>query len=593
MATYGYSTPYTGRGDTGPLPPGYMEAATAPGRNLAMGIAAMGQGLGKAIEQYRTKKAETEAATQSWETVSGLMQQQLASDPKYLAIQQYMETGALPQGVTEQDIPRYTQQVQADREMLNKFSALGEKFPDMSLAKKKAALGDAVMVLNQYRTDQQQGRARELQDLQIAQARGQYETTQQLGELMRYGLTMPTTQTVTEPTTEMLQPVGPVQPATMPPTAPVFDQQGYMQALERYRQQSSVAPSDTQAIQAQLAKLQPMLVERPQQFRIPSLQGGIGGGMGVSMATITENPKQAVGRILDAQRQQQVLQAQLQRAQAPQPTMPTREQFTTQPAAQQPAAQFLPPIEVQGQTTRTEAVPYENLRRNIAQYAAQQGMRPEVFAGLDRVLEIAGQQKPIQIDTQTLPGGITVVRADGKVDILPAPKMVEGKPLTEAQGKSAAFAAGMKLNNETINSVFKSGYSPRSLTEFGFMPERLKTDSRKSYEAARDAWIENFLRDRSGAVISPDEYPAAEKQYFPIAGDSEKVVKQKELMRIDAMNNTMKKAGQNADDYVNQISSGQTRSPLLSDPRVAAIRARQASGAITKQQAVQQIESLK
>ena len=154
MATYGYSSPYTGQ-QVQTLPPGYMEAATAPGRNLAMGIAAMGQGLGKAIEQYRTKKAETEAATQSWETVSGLMQQQLSSDPKYLAIQQYMETGALPQGVSEQDIPRYTQQVQADREMLNKFSALGEKFPDMSLAKKKAALGDAVMVLNQYRTDQQ------------------------------------------------------------------------------------------------------------------------------------------------------------------------------------------------------------------------------------------------------------------------------------------------------------------------------------------------------------------------------------------------------------------------------------------------------
>jgi hypothetical protein len=154
MAQYGYSTQYTGQ-QVQTLPPGYLEAATAPGRNLAMGIAAMGQGLGKAIEQYRTKKAETEAATQSWETVSGLMQQQLSSDPKYLAIQQYMETGALPQGVTEQDIPRYTQQVQADREMLNKFSSLGEKFPDMSLAKKKAALGDAVMVLNQYRTDQQ------------------------------------------------------------------------------------------------------------------------------------------------------------------------------------------------------------------------------------------------------------------------------------------------------------------------------------------------------------------------------------------------------------------------------------------------------
>jgi hypothetical protein len=194
MATYGYSTPYTGQ-QVQTLPPGYLEAATAPGRNLAMGIAAMGQGLGKAIEQYRTKKAETEAATQSWETVSGLMQQQLASDPKYLAIQQYMETGALPQGVTEQDIPRYTQQVQADREMLNKFSALGEKFSDMSLAKKKAALGDAVMVLNQYRTDQQ-NQVREaltqqqlaLGALQLQQAQREAAAapyfTQALGEVM-------------------------------------------------------------------------------------------------------------------------------------------------------------------------------------------------------------------------------------------------------------------------------------------------------------------------------------------------------------------------------------------------------------------------
>jgi hypothetical protein len=194
MATYGYSTPYTGQ-QVQTLPPGYMEAATAPGRNLAMGIAAMGQGLGKAIEQYRTKKAETEAATQSWETVSGLMQQQLSSDPKYLAIQQYMETGALPQGVTEQDIPRYTQQVQADREMLNKFSALGEKFPDMSLAKKKAALGDAVMVLNQYRTDQsnevRDAAARQqlaLGALQLGQAQREATAapffTQALGEVM-------------------------------------------------------------------------------------------------------------------------------------------------------------------------------------------------------------------------------------------------------------------------------------------------------------------------------------------------------------------------------------------------------------------------
>jgi hypothetical protein len=190
MATYSYSTPYTGQ-QVPTLPPGYMEAATAPGRNLAMGIASMGQNIGKAIEQYRTKKADTESATQSWETVSGLMQQQLASDPKYLAIQQYMDSGALPQGVTEKDIPQFTQKVMADREMLNKFSSLGEKFPDMSLAKKKAALGDAVMVLNQYRNDQ----SNEVRDaaarqqlavgaLQLSQAKKQAEAAPYLTNAM-------------------------------------------------------------------------------------------------------------------------------------------------------------------------------------------------------------------------------------------------------------------------------------------------------------------------------------------------------------------------------------------------------------------------
>jgi hypothetical protein len=534
-----------------------MEAATAPGRNLAMGIAAMGQGLGKAIEQYRTKKADTEAATQSWETVSGLMQQQLSSDPKYLAIQQYMETGALPQGVTEQDIPRYTQQVQADREMLNKFSSLGEKFPDMSLAKKKAALGDAVMVLNQYRTDQQKQSETELRNLQLAQARGQYQTTQQFGELMRYGMTMPTTQTVTEPTTEILQPVGPVQPDVMPSAAPAFDQQGYMQALERYRQQSSVAPGDTQSIQAQLANLQPMLAERPQQFRIPLLQGGLGGGMGVSMATVTENPQQVAGRILDTQRQQQALQSQLQRAQAPQPTMPTREQFTTQAPAAPVTQQFLPPVEVQGQATRTEAVPYGQLRRNLATFASQQGMRPEVFASLDRVLEVAGQQKPIQVDTQTLPGGITVVRADGKVDILPAPKMVEGKDLTEGQSNSLGFASRMMLNEGTINDVVGRGYRPGGLTEFGFTPERLRSDDRKIYDAAKENWIAATLRKESGAAIGKDEYAAADRQYFPQPGDSDKVLKQKATLRSTVFKSMKAGIGRFADDYLRQMGVGQ------------------------------------
>lgn len=60
MANYRYSTPYGGMG-SGPLPPGFMEAATAPGRNLAAGVSALGQGVGKAIEKFKADKDATKA----------------------------------------------------------------------------------------------------------------------------------------------------------------------------------------------------------------------------------------------------------------------------------------------------------------------------------------------------------------------------------------------------------------------------------------------------------------------------------------------------------------------------------------------------
>jgi hypothetical protein len=523
MATYGYSAGYQGGGPSA-VPSGFIEAYAQSGRNIGQGIQAIGNAIGESLQRYGQNKQENE-----------FLQTRLES------LAPYLNTVAQSGNIMDKN--------SAESKLLGDI----EKFSSMSIPQKKATLLNAEFFLD--RADK--AKAREMQDLQTAQLRNQISANEQLGTLMQYGMTMPTTQTVTEPTTEMLQPVGPVQPDVIPSAAPAFDQQGYMQALERYRQQSSVAPVDTQAIQAQLANLQPMLAERPQQFRIPSLQGGLGGGMGVSMATVTENPQQVAGRILDAQRQQQALQAQLQRAQAPQPTMPTREQFTTQAPAAPVTQQFLPPVEVQGQATRTEAVPYGQLRRNLATFASQQGMRPEVFASLDRVLEVAGQQKPIQVESQTLPGGITVVRADGKVDILPAPKMVEGKDLTEGQSNSLGFASRMMLNEGTINDVVGRGYRPGGLTEFGFTPERLRSDDRKIYDAAKENWISAALRKESGAAIGKDEYAAADRQYFPQPGDSDKVLKQKANLRSTVFKSMKAGIGRFADDYLRQMGVGQ------------------------------------
>lgn len=167
MAEYGYSTPYRST-NVAPLPPGYMEAATAPGRNLAAGIAQLGAGIGQAIQRYQTSKAENEAATQTFETLSGMAQQALASDPSYQALQSYYETGQLPQGVTEADLQRFSKKAEADRSMLNRMVGLGEKFGDMSVAKKKAAIGDMAMVLQQYQQRGEQDLQQQLKRQQLA-----------------------------------------------------------------------------------------------------------------------------------------------------------------------------------------------------------------------------------------------------------------------------------------------------------------------------------------------------------------------------------------------------------------------------------------
>jgi len=149
-----------------------------------------------------------------------------------------------------------------------------------------------------------------------------------------------------------------------------------------------------------------------------------------------------------------------------------------------------------------------------------------------------------------------VIRADNKIEILPPAKPVEGKDLTESQALSAGFAARMAYNNKVIDDTIKAGYTPKSLTEFGWMPERFKETRRKTYEAAKNNWIAAQLRKESGAAIGPQEYEQADLQYFPQSGDSNDVIQQKAELRKVA-ERTMKAAvGRNSDFYIQQILGG-------------------------------------
>lgn len=442
MATYGYSTPYTGRGDPGPLPPGYMEAATAPGRNLAMGIASMGQNIGQAIERYRTKKAETEAADMSRETLVGLYQQQLASDPKYIAIQQYTETGQLPQGVTEQDIPRYTQQVQADREMLNKFSdVLGDKFVDMSLAKKKAALGDAVMVLNQYRTNQQnelrdQATRQQLQlgAFQLEEAANKRKQQNILTEAIRYGLEQPTTTTQMRQVTDTIE--FPPMPGVSTPAVQATPSQAEATAARYFMGRYGQAAQQLQQYGADLGRQANALNVSPAYTTKPNdnawkIFGAAYQGLGFPTSlppssfinSEYETPIDVAARVeANTRLQQQKLaesQAAMQQAgiMSRSPALQTIAPRILQPEQQaQPIQQ--PPETITRNVPTEVPISYEDQSKKLTQYLIQQGATPETIAMVPQILERVGQRRPTTVEQV---GGIgSVVRFGDKEQFVPA-----------------------------------------------------------------------------------------------------------------------------------------------------------------------------
>lgn len=483
MATYSYSTPYTGQ-QVPTLPPGYLEAATAPGRNLAMGIASMGQNIGKAIEQYRTKKADTEAATQSWETVSGLMQQQLASDPKYLAIQQYMETGALPEGVSQQDIPRYTKKMEADREMLTKFSSLGEKFPDMSLAKKKAALGDAVMVLNQYRNDQ----SNEVRDAAARQALkiGKYqlegiESKLKQEEILRgaiqYGSNQPTTTTQMEQVTDTIN--FPPIPGRVTPAVMATPSQAEATAARYYMGKYGQAAKDIQRYGSDIgAKANALDVSQIRRFT-----GPISLGQEDPEAYINqqfESPIVAAARIEANTRlkQQQLRESEVAMQQAGimsrSPALQTIGQRTLQTAQEAPPIQQPPETRTRNVSTQVP-ISYEDQSKRLTQYLVQQGAKPETLAMVPQILSMVGQRMPTRVEQVGNLG--SVIRFGDKEQFVPALKadigdMLKVKGLTidfpEFRGTAPTEAEAAKFRDQ-YSSVLESRQTIAELLDIAKM----------------------------------------------------------------------------------------------------------------------------
>ena len=466
MATYGYSSGYQGGGPSS-VPAGYIEAYAQAGRNIGAGIAGIGQDMGKAIEQYRTRKAETEAADQSRDTLAGLMQQQLSSDPKYAAIQQYSETGQLPPGVTEQDIPRYTQKVQADREMLNKFSSvLGEKFVDMSLAKKKAALGDAVMVLNQYRNDQ----SNEVRDaaarLQLQKGRYELEDiiskrkqNELLSGAIQYGLDQPTTTTQTERVTDTIN--FPPIPGRVTPAVMATPSQAEATAARYYMGRYGQAAKDLQQYGEGLGTQANAL----NVSQIPKFTGPISLGQEDPEAYLNQQFESPIVAAARAEanirlRQQQLGESQAAMQQAGimsrSPALQTIGQRTLQTAQEAPPIQ-LPPLTITQNIPTQVPISYEDQSKRLTEYLLKQGAKPETLAMVPQILSMVGQRMPTRVEPVGNIG--SVVRFGDKEQFVPA-KEANLENILKVRGITVDFPEFQgQANTESEAKDFREQYA--------------------------------------------------------------------------------------------------------------------------------------
>ena len=413
MAQYGYSTPYSGQ-QVAPLPPGYMEAATASGRNLAMGITAIGQGLGKALERYTENKKGHEALDETNAAVTKMYLQQMEADPKVQAVRHFEDTGQLPAGVDETTLKSYEAQMKRDATMISNLVGNSNKWADMSLSKKQAALGQTVTMLNQYRNNQQDDFKNQATRQQLAVGALQLEKAkfdledikakreQQniLSGAVQYGLDQPTTTTQTERVTDTIN--FPPIPGRVTPAVMATPSQAEATAARYYMGRYGQAAKDLQQYGEGLGTQANAL----NVSQIPKFTGPISLGQEDPEAYLNQQFESPIVAAARAEanirlRQQQLGESQAAMQQAGimsrSPALQTIGQRTLQ-TAQEALPIQLPPLTITQNIPTQVPISYEDQSKRLTQYLVQQGAKPETLAMVPQILSMVGQRMPTRVE---------------------------------------------------------------------------------------------------------------------------------------------------------------------------------------------------
>lgn len=125
----------------------------------------------------------------------------------------------------------------------------------------------------------------------------------------------------------------------------------------------------------------------------------------------------------------------------------------------------------------------------------------------------------------------TVRFVQGNVDPAKMPKV------TEAEGKNAGFLKRALTAEKELSALESEGTSlwNRAADAVPVLGNYAKSADAQKFDQAQRNFINAVLRRESGAVISPEEFDNARKQYFPQPGDGPDVIAQKRKNREDAI----------------------------------------------------------
>lgn len=134
--------------------------------------------------------------------------------------------------------------------------------------------------------------------------------------------------------------------------------------------------------------------------------------------------------------------------------------------------------------------------------------------------------------------------------------------VTDSQSAAALYGKRMQQSMLDMASLEKAGFdraSPISGTR-AKLPNVMQSEEGQRQEQAERNFINAVLRRESGAVISPEEFANAAKQYFPRSGDAKATKEQKKRNREQALEG-LKSASGKAWEGVKLVTESKTTKP--------------------------------